>query len=179
MQTLGASRAEMETTVRSMALPLVQRQFALASTDNADAYYDIVVEEQKLMAQRPDLCLRSMTSPSAATASEIEAAMPGDLKGRETRLVVKLLEQTATRPQPAHPPVDIDQKLTIWSRDAYDSLSFEERDALKGAGGADAQGAAACKVMGALLGMMAFFSPEDKAETFKALEAKGLAQSGG
>jgi hypothetical protein len=169
-----ASDAETRAALRTVGLPLMERQLPLASTENVSAYLALTRDEQKVLAGKPDLCLRVMTAPSPETTADMVDAMPDDLKSREARLAINLLQQTATHPQPPHPTANTDEELSLWTRDAVWSLSFDERDALKGAGGADAEGRAYCKVLGALLYTLTFDYPPDAAEVYKAILAKGM-----
>jgi len=175
MQTLkatGASDDQMKDAVRRVALPLMQRQMPLASTENALAYLDIANDEQQALSSDPDLCYRVLVAPTPESMDELEAKLPGDLKAREGRQMVKLLEQTATQPQPAKMTPELDSKLAIWIRDAYWGLSFEERDALKGGG--PLQSKAGCDLIGNFLRPMTLMGGTDAAEAYKALSEKGL-----
>lgn len=182
MRASGATNAQIEQAMIGVALPLMQRQLPLASTDNTLAMLQLTRDEQEILAKDPQLCLRVMMQPGADTAQQMQDALPDDLKTRQEALAIKILEQTATKPQPPNPTADTDQKLKLWMWEAGSSLTFEERDALKAAtegGASDAAGAAACKVMGSLLMTMAYAPPGDATEIYKALEAKGVERMGG
>lgn len=180
MQTLkatGASDDQMKDAVRRVALPLMQRQMPLASTENALAYLDIANDEQQALSSDPDLCYRVLVAPTPESMDELEAKLPGDLKAREAHQMVKLLEQTATQPQPAKMTPDLDSKLSIWIRDAYWGLSFDERDALKGGG--PLQSKAGCDLIGNFLRPLNMMGGTDAAEAYKALSEKGLERFNG
>jgi hypothetical protein len=179
MKARNASDAEVESALRAVALPLMKRQVPLASTENALAYLAVAKDEQAAMARDPQLCFRAITDPSPATLDAIEAAMPQDLKLREARLATKVLEQTATKPQPPRPSPDLEAKLKIWAIDSVGTLPFGERDDLGGAHGGDAQAKAACDVLSSMIGLIAVAPPDDAAEAFKALTAKGMQQVSG
>ena len=173
MKASHASEAQVESALRAVALPLMKRQLPMASTDNAVAYLSVVRDEQAVMAKDPPLCYRAMTDPSPATLDAIEAAMPQDLKLREARSATKVLEQAATKPQPPKPSSDVEAKLKVWAVDAVGTLPWSERDDLSGARGGDAQAKAGCDVMGSLIGLIVVAPPDDAAEAFKLLTAKG------
>jgi hypothetical protein len=169
-----APDAQTEQALRQIGAPLMERQLPLASTENVSAFLALTRDEQKVLMDKPDLCLRVMTAPGPETTTDMVAAMPDELKAREARLAIAVLEQTATHPQAPHPTANTDQELTIWARDAYDGLSFDERDALHGAGGAEAEGKAYCKMLGNLLYTLTFDYPPDATEVYKSLIAKGV-----
>jgi hypothetical protein len=173
-----AAQVDTERALRTIAFPLMLRQLPLASTENTTAYLAITRDEQALLAKNPELCGRVMDDPDPDTLHDMAAAMPPALRQREAHVAIQLLEQTATHPQPPSPKPDTDQELTIWSRDAANGLSFEERDALR-AGGSEGHAAAECKVFGNLLYTLVNDYPPDGAEVFKALLAKGAARFGG
>ena len=175
LHATGASEAQAQAAMRRIALPLIQRQLPLASTDNAMAYLDIAREEQKVMAANPDLCLKMMTQPGPDTVGELQQVLPDDLKAREAHLSVQLLEQTATAPQPPKPPADLKNELTIWTRDAYDGLSFEERDALTQGG--PLRGKAACDYLGNMLTIIYWSGQTTAPEAFKAISSQGFQPS--
>ena len=172
LRATGASDEQVRDGVRRVALPLLQRQMALASTENALAYLDIANEEQQALSADPDLCYRVLMAPTPEAMDELEQKMPGDLKTREAHLMVKLLEQTATHPQPAKMTDDLDGRIKIWVRDAYWGLSFDERDALKGGG--SLQSKAGCDMVGNFLRPLQLMGGADAAETYKSLSTRGL-----
>jgi hypothetical protein len=167
MKATGASDDQMKDGVRRIALPLLQRQMALASTENALAYLDIANQEQQNLSADPDLCYRVLMAPTPEAMDEMERKLPVDLKAREAGQMVKLLEQTATHPQPANLTGDLDARLKIWLVDAYNGLSFEERDALKGGGPLQAK--AGCDMVGNFLRPLTLMGGSDAAEAYKAL----------
>jgi hypothetical protein len=116
-------------------------------------------------------------TPSAESMDELEQKLPADLKAREADLMVKLLEQTATHPQPAKMTDDLDSRIKIWIRDAYWGLSFDERDALKGGG--SLQSKAGCDLVGNFLRPLQLMGGADAAETYKAITTNGLQQFNG
>jgi hypothetical protein len=175
IQTLnatGASDDQMKDAVRRIALPLLQRQMALASTENALAYLDIANDEQQDLSADPDLCYRVLMAPTPEAMDEMEKKLPADVKAREAGQMVKLLEQTATHPKPAKLTGDLDARLKIWLVDAYNGLSFEERDALKGGGPLQAK--AGCELVGNFLRPLALMGGADAAEAYKALYTGAL-----
>lgn len=172
MKATGASDDQMKDAVRRIALPLLQRQMALASTENALAYLDIANEEQQDLSADPDLCYRVLMAPTPDAMDEMERKLPADVKAREAGQMVKLLEQTATQPQPAKLTGDLDARLKIWVVDAYNGLSFEERDALKGGGPLQAK--AGCDMVGNFLRPLTLMGGSDAAEAYKALYTGGL-----
>jgi hypothetical protein len=168
----GASKDQVVAAMRQIALPLMQRQMPYASTDNAMAELDVVRDEQAFLMSRPDLCYRLLAQPSPQTLSELQTVLPDDLRERDAKLMIKMLEQTATAPQAPHPPASMDSDLTIWARDAFDGLSFDDRDALT-KGGAD-HDKAACEMYGNMLRIIAFSGPTEAGEALKAITVKGL-----
>jgi hypothetical protein len=172
LKATGASDEQIKDAARRIALPLLQRQMPLASTDNALAYLDIANDEQQALSADPELCYRVLMTPSADAMDEMERKLPADLKAREAEQMVKLLEQTATHPQPAKMTDDLQGRLKIWIVDAYNGLSFEERDALKGGG--PLQSKAGCDMVGNFLRPLTLMGGADAAEAYKALSEKGL-----
>jgi hypothetical protein len=175
MQTLkatGASEAQVRDAVRRVALPLLQRQMPLASTENALAFLDIANDEQQTLSKDPELCYQVLMTPSAEAMDQLEQKLPDDLRAREARQLVQLLEQTATHPQPARMTDDLDGRIKIWIRDAYWGLSFDERDALKGGG--SLQSKAGCDMVGNFLRPLDLMGGTDAAEAYKALSTNGL-----
>jgi hypothetical protein len=159
--------------VRRVALPLLQRQLPLASTENALGFLGIANDEQQALSNDPELCYRVLMTASAESMDELEQKLPADLKAREAHLMVKLLEQTATQPQPAKMTDDLDGRIKIWIRDAYWGLSFDERDALKGG---SLQSKAGCDMVGNFLRPLTLMGGADAAETYKAITTNGLQQ---
>jgi hypothetical protein len=173
----GASQAQISAAVHSQMVGLMQRQIPLANDENALAYLAIARDEQAFMAtSRPDLCYRVSMAPSPDAQAELANAMPDDLKQREERLQLKLLEQTATAPQPPKPGADLDGKLKMWAWDAVSGLSFDEKTALQSGG--ELRDKAACHAVGDMLEMISW-SGSDAVEAFKALSAKGLEKMNG
>jgi hypothetical protein len=172
LKATGASDQQVRDAERKIALPLLQRQMPLASTENALAYLDIAKDEQQALSADPDLCYRVLIAPSPEAMDELPQKLPADLKAREAHLMVQLLEQTATHPQPAKMTDDLDGKLKIWIRDAYWGLSFDERDALQGGG--SLQSKAGCDMVGNFLRPLDLMGGTDAAEAYKALSEKGL-----
>src|SRR5262249_52202345 len=156
---------------RRIALPLLQRQMSLASTENALAYLDIANQEQQDLSSDPELCYRVLMAPTPDAMDTLERRMPGDLKAREAHQMVLLLEQTATHPQPAKMTDDLKARIRIWIVDAYNGLSFEERDALKGGG--PLQSKAGCDMVGNFLRPLTLMGGSDAAEAYKALMTNG------
>jgi hypothetical protein len=64
LKATGAPEDQVTDAVRRIALPLLQRQMPLASTENALAYLDIANEEQQALSTDPDLCYRVLIAPS-------------------------------------------------------------------------------------------------------------------
>jgi hypothetical protein len=147
------------------------RQIALASTDNTVAYFDLTRDETAVLAKNPEVCGEVLDNPGPDAMSAAAGVLPDDAKAREARLQIQILEQTATRPQPPKPTQLIDDQVSMLGRDAVWSLSFDERDALRGSG--EAHGAAACKAFQTMLATIGFNSPVIEAELFKAVLAKG------
>ncbi|HZZ35490.1 MAG TPA: hypothetical protein VFE03_07160, partial [Caulobacteraceae bacterium] len=81
-------------------------------------------------------------------------------------------------PQPPKPSEDIDRKTRIWMMDAVGGLSFQERDLIKSMSStpSDAQAAAVCHVYANALDILLFASPDDAAEVYKSLTAKGMSR---
>jgi hypothetical protein len=173
----GASDQQITDAMRRVALPLLRDQMPLASKENALAYLGIAKDEQAFLSSTPELCYRVLVTPSAGALDELEQALPADLKAREAQAAVKLLEQTATAPQPAKMTDDLKSKLEIWTRDAFWGLSFEERDALKGGGPLQAK--AGCDFVGNFLRPLDMMGGDDAAEAFKSLSSQGLQQFNG
>jgi hypothetical protein len=144
----------------------------LASTENALAYLDIAKDEQEALSADPDLCYRVLIAPTPDAFDELQQKLPPDLREREAHLTVKMLEQTATAPQPAKMTDDLKGRIDIWTRDAVWGLSFEERDALKGGGAL--QSKAGCDLVGNFLRPLDLMGGTDAAETYKALSTQGL-----
>jgi hypothetical protein len=156
----------------------MQRQMPLANNENALAYLEIARDEQAFMVKNnPDLCYRVTMAPSADAEQELATSMPDDLRQREERLGLKLLEQTATAPQPPKPSEELDGKLKIWAQDAFNGLSFEERDALRDGG--ELRDKAACDAVGNLIRMLVMLGGTDAVEAYKEMSAKGLQRMGG
>jgi hypothetical protein len=174
-----ASEAETVDALGAIEIPLMARRLPLASSKNTLAYIDLVRDEQAVLAQDPELCLRVMENPGPGSRREMNAAMPDALKRREMRLAIKVLEQTAVSPQQPRPSRDVDQKMQVWSQDAVGSLGFDGRGDLAGASGTVARAKASCKVFGSLLQIMAGSSPDDAVEVYKALAEKGAQRTGG
>jgi hypothetical protein len=177
LKATGASEAQVSAALHRQMLALMQRQMPLANDENALAYLEVARNEQAFMKTRPDLCYRVVMEPSPDALDELASTMPDDLKQREAHLALKLLEQTATAPQPPKPSEELDGKLKIWSWDAFNGLSFEERDALKSGG--ELRGKAACDAVGNLLDMLSMMGGADAVEAYKALSAKGMQRMGG
>jgi len=168
----GASPAQIKAALHGQMVGLMQRQIPLASDENALAYLAIARDEQAFMAaSRPDLCYRVTMAPSPEAQEDLANAMPDDLRQREARLELKLLQQAATAPQPPKPSADLDGKLKMWAVDAVNGLTFEEKAALQSGG--ELRDKAACHAVGDMLEMISW-SGSDAAEAFKALSAKGL-----
>lgn len=174
LNATGASDAQIKGAVRKIAISLMQRQLPLASTENTLAYLDIAKDEQQALSGDPDLCYQALTQATPEAFDEMQQKLPPQLVEREARLTVKMLEQTATAPQPAKMTDDLKAKLAIWERDAFWGLSFEERDALKGGG--SLQSKAGCDVVGNFLGPLDLMGGSDAAEAYKALISNGLQQ---
>jgi len=169
-----ATQEQTEDALRAIGYPLMARQISLASTDNTVAYFELTREENAALAKNPELCGRVLDDPGPDAMGDIAAALPEDLKEREARLDINVLEQTALHPQPPRPTALIDDQVSMLGRDAVWSLSFDERDALRGGG--EAHGAAACKAFGTMLDTIGFNSPGVLTEIFKAVLAKGAAK---
>jgi hypothetical protein len=118
-----------------------------------------------------------LITPTPEAFDELQQKLPPDLRAREAHLTVRMLEQTATAPQPAKMTDDLKSKLDIWTRDAFWGLSFEERDALKGGGALQAK--AGCDLVGNFLSPLDLMGGPDAAEAYKSLSAKGLSQISG
>jgi hypothetical protein len=172
LKATGASDAQTQSALRKVALSLMQRQMPLASTENALAYLDVAKDEQALLSKNPDLCYQVVMQPTPDALDQLQAALPDDLKKREASLALKLLEQTATAPQPARMTADLDSKIQIWTRDAVWGLSFDERDALQSGGALRSK--AGCEVVGNYLRMLSMIGGTDAAEAYKSLSEKGL-----
>jgi hypothetical protein len=178
LKATGASQAQIAAAVHRQMIALMQRQMPLASNENTLAYLAIARDEQVFMARtNPNLCYRVSMEPSVAAQDELVASMPDDMRRREATLGLKLLEQTATAPQPPKPSEDLDGKLKIWAWDAFNGLSFEERDALKGGG--ELHDKAACDAVGNMINMLVMMGGTAAVEAYKALSAKGLQQMSG
>jgi hypothetical protein len=177
LKATGASEAQTRDAVRKITAQLMQRQMPLASTENALAYLGIANDEQQFLSADPDLCYHVMVDPTPEAFDELQQKLPADLKAREAHLMVKLLEQTATTPQPAKVTDDLDGKLKLWERDAFWGLSFDERDALKGGG--PLQSKAGCDLVGNFLRPLDLMGGTDAAEAYKSLSEKGLQQFSG
>ena len=174
-QTLTATDAsdvQVRGALWKIAMSLMQRQMPLGSTENALAYLDIAKDEQEALSADPDLCYRVLIAPTPDAFDELQQRLPPDLREREAHLTVKMLEQTATAPQPAKMTDDLKGRLDIWTRDAFWGLSFDERDALKGGGPLQAK--AGCDLVGAFLRPLDLMGGPDAAEAYKALSEKGL-----
>jgi outer membrane lipoprotein SlyB len=174
LKATGASDVQVKDALRKVAMSLMQRQMPLASTDNALAYLDIAKDEQEVLSADPDLCYQVLIAPTPDAFDQLQQKLPPDLRAREAHLTVKMLEQTATAPQPAKMTDDLDGRIKIWIRDAYWGLSFDERDALKGGGGL--QSKAGCDLVGNFLRPLDLMGGTDAAETYKALTTQGLQQ---
>ena len=174
LKATGASELQTKTALRKIAISLMQRQLPLASTENALAYLDIAKDEQAALSDDPELCYRVLFAPTPEALDEMRQKLPPDLVAREAHLTVKLLEQTATAPQPAKMTDDLKGRMAIWTRDAFWGLSFEERDALKGGG--SLQSKAGCDLVGNFLRPLDMMGGADAAETYKAVSAEGLQQ---
>ena len=177
LKATGASDDQIRDGERRIALPLLQRQMALASTENALGFLGIANDEQQALSSDPELCYRVLMAPTPDAMDELEKKLPADLKAREAHQMVQLLEQTATHPQPAKMTGDLDARLKIWVVDAYDGLSFEERDALNGGGAL--QSKAGCDMVGNFLRPLTLMGGSDAAEAYKALSEKGLERFNG
>ena len=178
LKATGASQAQITAAVHRQMISLMQRQLPLASDENTLAYLAVARDEQVFMAKNnPGLCYRVTMEPSVAAQDELVASMPDDLKQREANLGLKLLQQTATAPQPPKPSADLDGKLKIWAMDAFNGLSFEERDALRDGG--ELRDKAACEAVGNLINMLVMMGGTDAVEAYKALSAKGLEHMSG
>ena len=177
LKATGASEAQTRDAVRKITAQLMQRQMPLASTENALAYLGIANDEQQVLSADPDLCYHVMVDPTPEAFEELQQKLPADLKAREAHQMLLLLEQTATRPQPARMTDDLDGKLKLWERDAFWGLSFEERDALKGGG--PLQSKAGCDLVGNFLRPLGLMGGSDAAEAYKSLSEKGLQQFSG
>ena len=175
LKATGASDLQIKGALRKIAMSLMERQMPLASTENALAYLDIAKDEQEALSADPDLCYRALIAPTSDSFDEMQQKLPPGLVAREAHLTVKMLEQTATAPQPAKMTDDLKGKLDIWTRDAFWGLSFEERDALKGGG--SLQSKAGCDLVGNFLRPLDMMGGADAAEAYKALSEKGLQQS--
>lgn len=171
LKATGASDDQRRDAVREIALPLLKRQMALASTENALAYLDIANQEQQDLSSDPQLCYAVLMAPTPAAMDALEHRLPADLKAREAHQMLLLLEQTATHPQPAKLTDDLKARLRIWMMDAFDGLSFEERDALKGGG--PLQSKAGCDLVGNFLRPLGLMGGSDAAEAYKALITNG------
>jgi hypothetical protein len=177
MKATGASDGQTRAALRKIGMSLMLRQMPLASTDNALAYLDIAKDEQEALSADPDLCYRVLISPTPEAFDEMQQKLPPDLKARDAHLLVKMLEQTATAPQPAKMTDDLKSRLDIWTRDAFWGLSFEERDALKGGGAL--QSKAGCDLVGNFLRPLDLMGGSDAAEAYKSLVTQGLQQVNG
>jgi hypothetical protein len=152
LKATGASQAQLAAALHRQMNALMQRQMPLANNENALA-------------------------PSADAQEELATSMPDDLRQREERLGLKLLEQAATAPQPPKPSEELDGKLKIWAQDAFNGLSFEERDALRDGG--ELRDKAACDAVGNLIRMLVMLGGTDAVEAYKEMSAKGLQRMGG
>jgi hypothetical protein len=178
LKATGASQAQIAAALHRQMLSLMQRQMPLASNENTLAYLTVARDEQVFMAKsNPNLCYRVTMEPSVAAQDELVASMPDDMKQREASLGLKLLEQTATAPQPPKPSEELDGKLKIWAWDALNGLSFDERDALRDGG--ELHDKAACDAVGNLINMLVMMGGTDAVEAYKALSAKGLEHMSG
>jgi len=178
LQATGASQAQITAAVHRQMISLMQRQLPLASDENTLAYLDVARDEQDFMAKNnPALCYRVTMEPSVDAQDELVASMPDELRAREKSLGLRLLQQTATAPQPPRPSADLDGKLKMWAMDAFNGLSFEERDALRDGG--ELRDKAACEAVGNLINMLAMMGGTDAVEAYKALSAKGLQHMSG
>lgn len=177
LKATGASDAQIKGELRKIAMSLMARQLPLASTENALAYLDIAKDEQASLSADPDLCYRVLITPTPEALDEMQQKLPPDLVAREAHLTVKMLEQTATAPQPAKMTDDLKGKLDIWTRDAFWGLSFEERDALKGGG--ELQAKAGCDLVGNFLRPLDMMGGADAAEAYKSLVANGMQRVNG
>ena len=171
LKATGASQAQITAAEHLQMISLMQRQMPLANNENTLAYLAIARDEQVFMAKsNPNLCYRVTMEPAVAAQDELVASMPDDMKQREADLGLRLLQQTATAPQPPKPSEDLDGKLKIWAWDAFNGLSFEERDALKDGG--ELRDKAACEAVGNLINMLVMLGGTDAVEAYKALSAK-------
>jgi hypothetical protein len=172
----GASRDQADAALRRISTPLIQRQLPLASTANALTMLRITRDEQRQLARDPQLCFRSMMQPGAVTPDTFTAIATDDVKRREGELIPVLLEQTATHPQPPRPPADLDRKLRLWTADGVGALSMQDRALLANLNSTptDAQAKAVCDILGNVLDGLLAASPDDAAEAFKAISAKGM-----
>ena len=171
LEALQSSQAQTESALRAIGYPLMVRQIALASTDNTVAYLELTRDETAVLAQNPEVCGRVLDNPGPDAMESAAQVLPDELKARETRLQIQILEQTAVRPQPPRPTQLINDQISLLGRDAVWGLSFDERDALRGSG--EAHGAAECKAFQTMLRVVSFNSPAIEAELFKAMLAKG------
>jgi hypothetical protein len=177
LKATGASHAQLSAALEHQMKSLLQRQMPLANNENALAGLALSNDEWSFMQSKPDLCYRVAMEPSADAMDEWAAALPDDLKQRERRLALKLLEQTANAPQPPKPSEDLDGKLKIWAWDAFNGLSFEERDALKSGG--ELRDKAACDAVGNLIRMLSMTGGSDAVEAYKELSTKGMQRVAG
>jgi hypothetical protein len=114
----------------------------------------------------------ALTDASGDTAGDMMSAMPEELKEREARLAIRILEQTAIRPQPPASSPDIDLKLRVWTQDAINELPSEQRENFRGASG-EAEAIASCRVYGTLITLISNADPDDAADIYKAFLQKG------
>jgi hypothetical protein len=173
-QTDAAKLAALQSEV---GVNLIGRQLPLASTDNTIAYMQVVRDEIDVLAKDPELCAQAMTDPGPDTRRRLVDALPDDLKMRETEVATRILEQTATHPQPPNPPKNQAQELQMWAMDSVNSLSFEERDAL--VKGGELRPKAICDASSSLIRMLTLMPGADQAEAFKTMSAKGFEQTSG
>lgn len=172
MRASGASDDQMRTTVQQIGAPLVHRQMMLATTDNALAYLHILSQEQQALSADPEFCYRALVEEDSEALGELEHRLPADLVAREARLQVKLLEQTATQPQPLQVTPELKGKLGIWVGGVLNGLLPEERAALDADGPLHAK--ARCDLIGGLLRQLDQTGGSDGADAFKALIGPGV-----
>jgi hypothetical protein len=181
LATLRAGKAspeEIEKAMSAIGLPLMERQIPLVDTPHAQALLRLSREQQRVLSLNPQLCFRAMMQPGPETLAEIEAATPPPRRARAAEVAVDVLEQTALHPQPPKPSEDIERKTMLWMMNGVSGLSFAERDQLKGLNSTptDEQAAVVCHIYANVLDGLLAASPDDAAEVYKSLTAKGLSQ---
>jgi hypothetical protein len=178
LRAAKASKAEIEQAMNAIGLPLMERQIPMVDTSHAMSLLRLSREQQRVLSLNPQLCFRAMMQPGPDTLAEIEAATPPSLRARAAEVAVDVLEQTALHPQPPKPSEDLDRKTTLWMMNGISGLSFQERDQLKTMSSTptDEQAAVVCHIYANMLDVLLSASPDDAAEVYKSLTARGLAK---